>query len=118
MKLYRVETLKDYEQIVASTLESGLDNNDPLFKRYDDFLNFFDVPDDFTEMFYDDNGKIRWDYEKNILPKNFLNEFLPFRLKKQLGYSLPMYIVINGMIDHNDVGYKTFYEIQNLSYKE
>ena len=118
MKIFKVSDVGEYSKVVMSTLETGQLDGSPLFDSYNKFLTFFDVPDNFIELLYDDNGEEIWDNnDEEILPKPFIEKYLRFRLIEQLEFSFPFYIVIDGDRSYNndvEIGFNTFYEIQQL----
>ena len=113
MKIFKVNNINEYSKVISSTLETGQLDGSPLFDKYNEFLTFFDVPDDYIELLYNDNGDVKWDNNAEILPKKFLEKYLNFRLQEQLQFTLPIYIVIDGEIEKHR-RFNTFYEIQKL----
>ena len=109
MIIYEVQTLSDYIKIMLSTFENGRNDGKPLFDEYLKFFNFFNVPDDFMEMLYDDNGSAKWDGNDELLPSIFLEEFCNYRINYQINLVFPFYIVIDGYSNS-----QTFYELQHL----
>lgn len=119
MKLYKVENLNEYIDVVNSTLISG--NVDvfctqmSMFHSHDEFISYFNF--DPNSLFDQATDEALYDDSATLLPDSYIYVECEKRL---LNYDLsfPFYIIVSGSEHFNGVGLTTqkiFHEIQNLS---